>query len=166
LTYEDREELIIAAVTGALIGFFGGYYLDHSRGVRHTYLGDRLRGLLSAGLSSLTHALPSSLPAALVCRGTTRLLCCARPRRTGARLCLFRGRAGTQIGRKIIGAGRGKTDCRKYRETAGAFAEVLNFYLAHQLDLTTGITESFFPFSSCVGYRWTTGFKPRSSTRR
>jgi len=32
LTYEDREELIIAAVTGAVIGFFGGYYLDHSRG--------------------------------------------------------------------------------------------------------------------------------------
>ena len=32
LTYEDREELIIAAITGAVIGFFGGYYLDHSRG--------------------------------------------------------------------------------------------------------------------------------------
>ena len=32
LTYEDREELIIAAVTGVVIGFVGGYYLDHSRG--------------------------------------------------------------------------------------------------------------------------------------
>jgi hypothetical protein len=32
LTYEDREELIIAAVTGAALGFVGGYYLDHSRG--------------------------------------------------------------------------------------------------------------------------------------
>ena len=32
LTYEDREELIIAAVTGVGIGFVGGYYLDHSRG--------------------------------------------------------------------------------------------------------------------------------------
>jgi hypothetical protein len=32
LTYEDREELIIAGATGAVIGFFGGYYLDHSRG--------------------------------------------------------------------------------------------------------------------------------------
>ena len=30
LTYEDREELIIAAVTGAVLGFVGGYYLDHS----------------------------------------------------------------------------------------------------------------------------------------
>jgi len=33
LTYEDREELIIAAVTGGVIGFVGGYYLDHSRGL-------------------------------------------------------------------------------------------------------------------------------------
>ena len=32
LTYEDREELIIAAATGAVLGFVGGYYLDHSRG--------------------------------------------------------------------------------------------------------------------------------------
>jgi hypothetical protein len=32
LTYEDREELIIAAVTGVVIGFVGGYCLDHSRG--------------------------------------------------------------------------------------------------------------------------------------
>src|SRR5262249_45042120 len=32
LTYEDRGELIIAAVTGVVIGFVGGYYLDHSRG--------------------------------------------------------------------------------------------------------------------------------------
>ena len=32
LTYEDREELIIAAATGAVIGFVGGYYLDHSGG--------------------------------------------------------------------------------------------------------------------------------------
>jgi len=32
LTYEDREELIIAAVTGVVIGFVGGYYLDHNRG--------------------------------------------------------------------------------------------------------------------------------------
>src|SRR5690242_2411069 len=32
LTYEDRQELIIAAVTGVVIGFVGGYYLDHSRG--------------------------------------------------------------------------------------------------------------------------------------
>ena len=32
LTYEDRAELIIAAVTGAVLGFVGGYYLDHSRG--------------------------------------------------------------------------------------------------------------------------------------
>ena len=31
LTYEDREELIIAAVTGVMIGFVGGY-LDHSQG--------------------------------------------------------------------------------------------------------------------------------------
>jgi len=31
LTYEDREELIIAAATGAVLGFVGGY-LDHSRG--------------------------------------------------------------------------------------------------------------------------------------
>ena len=31
LTYEDRAELIIAAVTGAVIGFVGGD-LDHSRG--------------------------------------------------------------------------------------------------------------------------------------
>jgi type IV secretory pathway TrbD component len=31
-TYEDREELIIAAATGGVIGFVGGYYLDHSRG--------------------------------------------------------------------------------------------------------------------------------------
>src|SRR5262249_672447 len=38
------------------------------------------------------------LPAALVCRGTTRLFCCARPQRAGARLCLFRGRTGAQIG--------------------------------------------------------------------
>ena len=30
LTYEDREELIIAAVTGVVIGFVGGYYLEHS----------------------------------------------------------------------------------------------------------------------------------------
>jgi hypothetical protein len=32
LTYEDREELIIAAVTGVVIGFVAGFYLDHSRG--------------------------------------------------------------------------------------------------------------------------------------
>jgi hypothetical protein len=32
LTYEDRAELIIAAVAGAVIGFVGGY-LDHSRGI-------------------------------------------------------------------------------------------------------------------------------------
>jgi len=32
LTYEDRAELIIAAGTGAVLGFVGGYYLDHSRG--------------------------------------------------------------------------------------------------------------------------------------
>jgi len=46
----------------------------------------------------------------------------SRPRsqRTGARLRLFRGRAGAEIGGKIIGAARGETDCRKYRETAGA----------------------------------------------
>ena len=31
LTYEDRQELLIAAVTGAVIGFVGSY-LDHSRG--------------------------------------------------------------------------------------------------------------------------------------
>jgi hypothetical protein len=31
LTYEDRQELLIAAITGAVIGFVGGY-LDHSRG--------------------------------------------------------------------------------------------------------------------------------------
>ena len=31
LTYEDRAELIIAAVTGAVLGFVGGYYVDHSR---------------------------------------------------------------------------------------------------------------------------------------
>jgi F0F1-type ATP synthase assembly protein I len=31
LTYEDREELIIAAVTGAVIGFVGGH-LDQSQG--------------------------------------------------------------------------------------------------------------------------------------
>jgi F0F1-type ATP synthase assembly protein I len=29
---EDQVELIVAAVTGALLGFVGGYYLDHSRG--------------------------------------------------------------------------------------------------------------------------------------
>jgi hypothetical protein len=32
LTYKDREELIIAAATGAVVGFVGGYYLNHSRG--------------------------------------------------------------------------------------------------------------------------------------
>jgi len=32
LTYEDREELIIAAAAGAVLGFVGGYYLEHSRG--------------------------------------------------------------------------------------------------------------------------------------
>ena len=31
LTYEDREELIIAAVAGAVIGIVAGYF-DHSQG--------------------------------------------------------------------------------------------------------------------------------------
>jgi hypothetical protein len=34
-------------------------------------------------------------------------------------------------------------DRGEYCEVAGAIEQVLNFYLAHQLDLRTGITESF-----------------------
>src|SRR5262249_10978001 len=43
-----------------------------------------------------------------------------RPQRTGARVCLFRGRAGAQISGKIIGARRSKTDRRQHCEIAGA----------------------------------------------
>jgi hypothetical protein len=74
LTYEDREELIIAAVTGVVIGFVGGYYLDHIRGVRHTLSGHSFARSSLAGWFIVcgpfvsAHALPSSLPAALVRR--------------------------------------------------------------------------------------------------
>jgi len=42
------------------------------------------------------------LPAALDYRGTTRLFCRARPQRTGARLCLFRERAGARSAAKLL----------------------------------------------------------------
>src|SRR5262249_723760 len=41
------------------------------------------------------------LPAALVCRGTTRLFCRPRPQRTGARLCPLRGGPGSAA--KLLG---------------------------------------------------------------
>jgi hypothetical protein len=71
LTYEDPEELIIGAVTGVVIGFVGGYYLDHSRGFG--ILDTRLRRpslarwFIVCGPFVSAHALPS-LPAALVRR--------------------------------------------------------------------------------------------------
>jgi hypothetical protein len=42
-------------------------------------------------LATLRTARDTPLPTALDCRGVGRLLCRARPQRTGARLCLFRG---------------------------------------------------------------------------
>jgi hypothetical protein len=39
----------------------------------------------------------------------------------------FENEPGRAIGGKIIGAGRGETDCRKYRETAGAIEPPSDF---------------------------------------
>jgi hypothetical protein len=48
--------------------------------------------------------LNETLPAALVRRGTTRLLLRPRSQRSGARLCLFRGEAGATISSQVAHA--------------------------------------------------------------
>jgi hypothetical protein len=73
LTYEDREELIIAAVTGVVIGFVGGYYWITAGGSAylsgHSFARSLLAGwFIVCGPFVSAHALPSSLPAALVRR--------------------------------------------------------------------------------------------------
>jgi len=62
------------------------------------------------------------LPAAVVRRGTIRVLCRDGQQRPEARVCLFRGRAGMALGGEIIGAGRGAADRGEYRKVAGAAA--------------------------------------------
>jgi hypothetical protein len=51
--------------------------------------------------------------------------CRARSQRTGARLCLFRGRTGQAFGSQTAHQGRGAEDRGKYREAAGAVAQAL-----------------------------------------
>jgi hypothetical protein len=80
----------------------------------------------STGTCATTFCAPSGrddaspLPTALVCR-RTGVLCCAGPRRTGARLRLFRGRAGAKVGGKVAVQGEAQ-------QIAGNIAKVPDLY--------------------------------------
>jgi hypothetical protein len=66
--------------------------------VEGRYTSDGLTGLAREGVSrrraDIAKMIDSPLPAALVCRATSHLLCRARPQRPATRLFLFRGGAG------------------------------------------------------------------------
>ena len=86
---------------------------------------EQINAILNARLLRICQRNPSDLtapplPVALDSRNTRRLLCRAGPRRTGARVCLFRGRTRTTFGGEITNAGRGPEDCGERGETAGA----------------------------------------------